>query len=55
MHMSKTFMELGIGEGLSARLEAKGIREATPVQEKVIPLIAEGRSVLFQLRFNALL
>ena len=48
MPMSKTFTELGIGEGLVARLEAKGIREATPVQEKVIPIIAEGRSVLFQ-------
>lgn len=46
--MSKTFTELGIGEQLVRRLEATGIQTATPVQEKVIPLIADGRNILFQ-------
>ncbi len=46
--MSKTFTELGIEKELVTKLEAIGIREATPVQEKVIPIVAEGRNVLFQ-------
>ncbi len=48
MAMSKTFTELGIGEPLTQRLEGIGIKTATPVQERVIPLVMEGRNILFQ-------
>ncbi len=46
--MSKNFADLGIGKDLIDRLENMGIKEATNVQEKVIPLILERKNILFQ-------
>ncbi len=46
--MSKSFTELGIAENKVQLLEKIGICEATAVQEKVIPLVAEGKNILFQ-------
>ena len=42
------FSILGIEKPLSDRLASIGITEPTPVQTKVIPLIAEGNHILFQ-------
>ena len=46
--MSTQFRDMGISEELLAALAAIHITEATAVQEKVIPLIAQGRHILFQ-------
>ncbi len=46
--MSKTFTELGVVNNIVQRLKEIGICEATSVQEKVIPLVAEGKNILFQ-------
>ncbi len=48
MAMSKLFTELGIEETMVHRLETLGIKTATAIQEKVIPLVAEGKNILFQ-------
>lgn len=42
------FLDLGISEELNGRLNSIGITEPTSVQKKVIPLIAEGRNIMFQ-------
>ncbi len=46
--MSKSFTELGIGDAMVQRLGSIGIQTATAVQENVIPLVAAGKSILFQ-------
>ena len=46
--MSTSFIDLGISKNTLERLGAIGITEPSPVQEKVIPLIKEGRNVMFQ-------
>lgn len=43
-----TFSELGISESLVEVLRYQGIKEATPVQEKAIPLVRAGKDVIAQ-------
>lgn len=43
-----TFSSLGIGLPLHDTLKANGITEATPVQEKAIPLLLAGKDVIAQ-------
>lgn len=43
-----TFLSAGISQELDSRLAKLGITEPTAVQEKVIPVIAEGNHVIFQ-------
>ncbi len=45
---TKTNAFSGLSDSIRARLEELKITEPTKVQEKVIPLIAEGKSLLFQ-------
>ena len=42
------FKELGISQEICETLAKKGIREATPVQEKAIPLARAGKDVIVQ-------
>lgn len=46
--MSISFEELGIESKITEPLKALNISEPTKVQEKVIPLIMEGKNLLFQ-------
>lgn len=48
MGMSTSFLELKVTEQLASRLEQSGITEPTEVQKKVIPLVYEGKNVMFQ-------
>ena len=43
-----TFQELGIRDALSAALRSHGIKEATPVQEKAIPVVRAGHDCIVQ-------
>ena len=43
-----TFLELGISQNLVDALRYKGISEATPVQEKAIPVVRAGKDVIVQ-------
>ncbi|MBO4403842.1 MAG: DEAD/DEAH box helicase, partial [Treponema sp.] len=43
-----TFTELGISEKLTQKLAEAGITEPSSVQKKVIPLVREGKNVMFQ-------
>ncbi len=40
------FKELGLSAELLRAIDAKGYREATPIQQQAIPLVLEGRDVL---------
>ena len=42
------FKELGISPNICETLAKRGIREATPVQEKAIPLARAGRDIIVQ-------
>ena len=44
----KRFTELGIGEQLEKLLKNDGIETATPIQEKAIPAVLEGKDVIAQ-------
>ncbi len=46
--MNDTFSQIGINDEFIQRLMDNGIVEPTPVQKKVIPLVAENRNLLFQ-------
>ena len=46
--MEHTFSGLGIEQETLERLSGLGITEPTPVQEKVIPMIASGDNLMFQ-------
>ena len=40
------FTEFGFDDRLMEGIEASGYEDATPVQEKVIPLVLEGKDVI---------
>lgn len=42
------FADLGVSEGLCGTLAARGIETPTAVQKKIIPLLMEGKSVVFR-------
>lgn len=42
----KNFLELGISETFNHTLRENGITEATPIQEKAIPVILSGKILL---------
>lgn len=42
------FAELGLSEDLLTAITKQGYEEATPIQEKTIPLILEGKDVIGQ-------
>ncbi|EMA6343977.1 DEAD/DEAH box helicase [Bacillus cytotoxicus] len=44
----KNFLELGISETFQHTLRENGIAEATPIQEKAIPVIMDGKDVIGQ-------
>nr|WP_275900749.1 DEAD/DEAH box helicase [Bacillus mycoides] len=44
----KNFLELGISETFNHTLRENGITEATPIQEKAIPVIMSGKDVIGQ-------
>ncbi len=46
--MNDSFSDIGLSREIVSRLEENGITEPTPVQKKVIPLVAEGKNILFQ-------
>lgn len=46
--MSISFSQLKVTEQIVSRLEQSGITEPTEVQKKAIPLIAEGKNIMFQ-------
>ena len=46
--MSTNFLEFGISQSLQNRLDGIGIETPTAVQQKVMPLVAEGKNILFQ-------
>ncbi len=46
--MDKQFSDFGIGEEIIQRLSAAGITSPTAVQQKIIPLVAEGKNLMFQ-------
>ncbi len=46
--MNETFLDFGISQEIQERLSAIGITEPTAVQKQVMPLVAEGRNILFQ-------
>jgi len=48
MSMSKSFSELGINADLTEKLQKLNITEPTAVQQKVIPMVAEGSNILYQ-------
>jgi superfamily II DNA/RNA helicase len=45
--MSENFSQLGINANFIKRLESRNIREATDIQQKIIPRLAIGESVFF--------
>ena len=51
-----TFQELGIRPALCDALRSHGIKEATPVQEKAMPLVRAGHDCIVkaQIRFSIL-
>lgn len=42
------FLELKVDESIVSKLEEIGITEPTEVQKKIIPLISEGKNIMFQ-------
>ena len=46
--MDKQFSDFGIGEDIIQRLSAAGISSPTAVQQKIMPLVAEGKNLMFQ-------
>ncbi|MEO3947050.1 DEAD/DEAH box helicase [Gorillibacterium sp. CAU 1737] len=46
--MAETFIELGVRPALARRLQQNGVAVPTPVQERAIPLILEGKDVIGQ-------
>ncbi len=46
--MSTSFSDLGINKELSAKLSELNIIEPTAVQQKIIPLVADGKNILYQ-------
>jgi len=46
--MNDSFSDIGLSREIVSRLEENGITEPMPVQKKVIPLVAEGKNILFQ-------
>lgn len=42
------FLELKVDEAIVSKLEEIGITEPTEVQKKIIPLISEGKNIMFQ-------
>ena len=46
--MDKQFSDFGIGEEIIKRLSAAGITSPTAVQQKIMPLVAEGKNLMFQ-------
>lgn len=46
--MDKQFSDFGIGEEIIKRLSAAGIISPTAVQQKIMPLVAEGKNLMFQ-------
>ena len=46
--MDKQFSDFGIGEDIIQRLNAAGITSPTAVQQKIMPLVAEGKNLMFQ-------
>lgn len=44
----KNFTSLGISEGLTQNLHLQGITEPTPIQEKAIPLLMDGKDIIAQ-------
>ncbi|WP_242215376.1 DEAD/DEAH box helicase [Bacillus cereus group sp. BfR-BA-01383] len=44
----KNFLELGISETFNHTLRENGITEATPIQEKAIPIIMSGKDIIGQ-------
>ena len=44
----KNFLELGISETFNHTLRENGITEATPIQEKAIPVILSGKDIIGQ-------
>ncbi|MBO5608409.1 MAG: DEAD/DEAH box helicase [Treponema sp.] len=46
--MNDSFSDIGLSREIVSRLEENGITEPTPVQKQVIPLVAEGKNILFQ-------
>lgn len=42
------FLELKVDESIASKLEEIGITEPTEVQKKIIPLISEGKNIMFQ-------
>ena len=46
--MDKQFTDFGIGEEIIQRLSAAGITSPTAVQQKIMPLVAEGKNLMFQ-------
>ncbi|MCL2759057.1 MAG: DEAD/DEAH box helicase [Treponema sp.] len=45
--MNKNFEQLGVISGFISRLEERNIKEATDIQQKIIPRLAAGESVFF--------
>ncbi|MCR5318512.1 MAG: DEAD/DEAH box helicase [Treponema sp.] len=46
--MDKQFSDFGIGEDIIQRLNAAGITSPTAVQQKIMPLVSEGKNLMFQ-------
>lgn len=46
--MDKQFSDFGIDEDIIQRLNAAGITSPTAVQQKIMPLVAEGKNLMFQ-------
>ena len=46
--MDKQFSDFGIGKEIIQRLSAAGITSPTAVQQKIMPLVAEGKNLMFQ-------
>lgn len=46
--MDKQFSDFGISEEIIQRLSAAGITSPTAVQQKIMPLVAEGKNLMFQ-------
>ncbi|MBQ2080264.1 MAG: DEAD/DEAH box helicase [Treponema sp.] len=46
--MNETFLDFGITQEMQDKLSSIGITEPTAVQKQVMPLVAEGKNILFQ-------
>ena len=46
--MNEKFSDFGLNERFIEKLKAIGITEPTPVQKKVMPLVAQGKNLMFQ-------